>query len=206
MKKQQVKNIGLLGGSFNPVTAGHIEIAKYALKLLDEVILIPCNNHSWAKPLIDFKHRFEMCQLAITKDMSVQDYELRYNLPGDTFSLIEKLKQDKVYKNSNLFFIIGADEANDFRYWKNFIVLSNMITFIVVRRPGVALSFWARSYFTEPHIILRANSAVPEISSSDIRKHFLDYYATGKVSSLLKRKLDPKVFDYIVKNGLYGKC
>lgn len=200
------KCIGLLGGSFNPITLGHIEIAKYASRLLDEVVLVPCNNHSWAKPLIDFKHRFEMCRLAVPEGMSVQDYELRYKLPGDTFSLIERLVQDKIYKESNLSFIIGADEANDFMYWKNFELLSKMVMFIIVQRPGVVLSDWAKSYFTEPHIILPENSDVPEISSSEIRKHLLDYYNTGDASSFLKSKLNPKVFDYIVENRLYEKC
>jgi nicotinate-nucleotide adenylyltransferase len=200
-----MENIGLLGGSFNPITSGHIEIARYALNLVDEVILIPCNNHSWGKSLIDFKHRFKMCQLAIDNRMSVKDYELRYKLSGDTFSLIKILKQSKLYAESNLFFIIGMDEANNFKDWKNYLQLCELVNFIVVQRPGVLQSEWVKRFFKDPHIILPPSLSVPKVSSSDIRRDLSSYYITKRTSSLLRHNLNQEVFKYIIRNDLYKK-
>jgi cytidyltransferase-like protein len=36
-----MKKVGLYGGSFDPPTLGHIEVASTALEHLDEVVMIP---------------------------------------------------------------------------------------------------------------------------------------------------------------------
>jgi nicotinic acid mononucleotide adenylyltransferase len=97
------------------------------------------------------------------------------------------------------------DEANNFKDWKNYLQLSEMINFIVVQRPGVLQSEWVKRFFKDPHIILPPNLTVPKVSSSEIRKHLLDYYYGKRTSSLLRHMLNPEVFKYIIKNELYKK-
>ena len=61
-------NIGILGGSFDPIHNGHLHMAKCAYEsyALDQVWLIPA-GHSPNKDehgLTDAKDRFQMCKLA----------------------------------------------------------------------------------------------------------------------------------------------
>jgi cytidyltransferase-like protein len=92
-RENQYKSLGrkykvaLLGGAFNPITNGHIEVAKFVLntsKEFDEVWLIPAYKHMNNKKLVDFDERFKMCELAIKNDprIKVFDYEKRHNLAG----------------------------------------------------------------------------------------------------------------------------
>jgi nicotinate-nucleotide adenylyltransferase len=202
-----IKKIGFFGGAFSPITEGHIEVARAALYKVNKVIFLPCNNHPWGKELISFKHRFKMCQLAIRSNtfrgvsegpFEVKKFETESS--GDTFSLINYFKQKPYYKKHDLFFIIGMDEANNFIKWKNYKKLLKIIKFIVISRPRTKISTQTIDLFRD-HIILK--ESIPKTSSTRIRKDLLNYYKTKKVTTHLRRNLNPEVFKYIIKNNLY---
>ena len=99
MKK---KKIALLGGAFNPITKGHIQIAEFVLSNSDieQLWITPCYGHAFNKEMVDFKHRLEMCEIA-SKDNSkikVFDYEIRHKLENGTYDFLKRLKKDKSYK------------------------------------------------------------------------------------------------------------
>ena len=60
--------IGILGGTFNPIHNGHIQMANYALKAcnLDEVWIMPAGipPHKDSQGICSPKHRLTMCELA----------------------------------------------------------------------------------------------------------------------------------------------
>jgi nicotinate-nucleotide adenylyltransferase len=191
-------NIGIYGGAFSPITRGHIEAAKYALCILDKIVFVPCYNHPWGKKSIDFEHILKMCRIAMEKNMSVEDFEK--DLPGDTLSLVQKLKHDLYYGQQKLFFIIGVDEANKIKEWKNYKQLLQAIKFIVIPRPGKIISQQTLKLFDT---ILPPTITIPKISSTEIRKDLKKYYSNGIITPQLKFNLNPKVFEYITKNNLY---
>jgi cytidyltransferase-like protein len=63
------KKIGILGGTFNPIHNGHLELAKKAIKDFDLnfVLFVPTGNppHKSSKDIAPKKHRLKMVQLAI---------------------------------------------------------------------------------------------------------------------------------------------
>lgn len=197
--------IGLLGGSFSPITKAHIEIARCALKTLDKIIFVPCNNHPWGKSLIDFKHRFKMCKLAVEKNMFVKDFEVRYKLPGDTFSLINRLKKIPYYKKIDMFFIIGMDEANNIKKWKNYKQLIRLIKFIVIPRENVEIKQRNAWYLKPPHMLLVPETPIPGISSTSVRINLKKFYGNNpkEAKELLSKQLNPEVFEYIKSHKLY---
>ena len=112
-------NIGLLGGSFDPIHKGHIEIAKEALSLLslDSFYFIPTKNNPWKdKQNAPGDMRKEMIEIAIHQEpkMKVCTIELdsTSNEKNYTINTIHALKE--MYPNDNLYYLMGMDQAMAF--------------------------------------------------------------------------------------------
>ena len=93
MVKKNIKNIGILGGSFDPPHKGHLYISKQSIKLLKlhKVIwAITKKNPLKKKPYFPFGLRKKLCGKIIKKDKKIQlkHYEdLRYFLSLDQITL-----------------------------------------------------------------------------------------------------------------------
>src|SRR5574343_117220 len=79
-RAEQYKSLGrkleiaILGGAFNPIHIGHIQLAQFILQLgiFDEVWLMPSYNHMFKNDIVSSEHRLEMCKLAIKKDNRIK--------------------------------------------------------------------------------------------------------------------------------------
>lgn len=131
-------NIGILGGSFDPVHIGHLILAEYALEeyKLEKVIFIPNRIPNLKKPThTSPRHRYLMVKLAIQDNprFMVSDIEIKRKGISYTYDTVMELK--KKFKNTRFFFIIGSDAYNELPRWKNFKKLIKEIEFIVATRP-----------------------------------------------------------------------
>lgn len=200
---------GILGGCFSPITLGHIEVAECALKVVDRVVFIPCNKSVFGKDLIDPSHILKMCSLAIKdKRMSVDDYEIKNKLPGDTFSLVDSINKSCYFGNDSLYFIIGMDEANAFHKWVSYQELKHMIQFIVVPRTGQEQDKSVNWYREPPHVFLKPEKPLLEMSSTKIREALQWMWTKDKghgyeSAVILEKGLDRDVLQYIGERKLY---
>lgn len=185
----ELKKIGILGGSFDPVHIGHISIAEAASKSLnlDFVIFMPA-SHS---PLKDTckasnEHRLEMLRISTSHrtDFIVSDFEIKKGGKSYTFETAEYLK--KIYIDDELFFILGDEAYKDLPNWKNPHRISACFNFAVVTRDELD--------FTEGIHYIKIKPI--SVSSTKIRKRLIE----GKDCSNM---LDSNVLHYIEKNGLY---
>lgn len=179
---REARNIAVYGGSFNPVHWGHVVSAINCLinnPIIDEVLVAPCFQQT-GKDLLDFHHRFNMCQLAFqqTNKVTVSDVEFHLGDESYTYRLVQHLKDKN--PNWNLRFIIGADLKESYKKWKNSEVIDRIAPPLVVPRPG---------FSDGPGI---------DISSTKIRNCF-----KLNRTDFLERVLPAPVFSYIVEHQLY---
>ncbi|MCW8966156.1 MAG: nicotinate (nicotinamide) nucleotide adenylyltransferase, partial [Candidatus Pacearchaeota archaeon] len=204
LKKEPMVNVAILGGAFNPITLGHIQIAMYVLSacsLFNEIWIMPCYKHIYSKKMAESDHRLEMCRLAALIDdrIKVSDYEIKNRFEGGTYYLLKQLLDEDFIKNHfHCSLIIGQDNANTFNKWVKHKELKQLIRFIVIPRQGVKRDTSIDWYLTSPHIFLDADSPIMEVSSTQVRNLLQkqDYNQAGNL-------LDPAVLSYIKKHNLY---
>lgn len=134
------RNIGLLGGSFDPVHKGHIAIATAALEAfnLDEVRLMPCAQQALKDdspaPAAD---RCALLRFAIaTNPKLTLDCRELYR-GGKTYTYDTLLELTREAPDARFWFIIGMDSVCSFDKWYRAADLINMCEFIAFDRPGV---------------------------------------------------------------------
>lgn len=125
--------VGLLGGSFNPPHQGHVHISELAIKKLglNQVWWIPTAQNPFKKKSLyeNYATRVAKCR-ALTKlnhKLHIKEFDDIY-----TEKLVRRLKAR--YKNIEFFWIMGADNLENFHKWKNFKKLVELIPIAVFSR------------------------------------------------------------------------
>jgi nicotinate-nucleotide adenylyltransferase len=201
-EKEKIQ-VGVLGGAFDPITNGHIDLAKFVLEkeVVEQVWLMPCFQHCFGKKMTSDSHRLAMCKIATASysKIGVSDLEIEYRLKGDTYSLIKKMKSNAITnKIYDFTIIIGQDNANRFKEWYKYEELMEMIRFIVVPRKGVAPEKdW---YMKKPHIFLNEPTNISDVSSTIVRNELA--FAKHPTESL-RLNVPSGVLKYIFKHKLY---
>ena len=105
------KRYGFFGGSFNPVTNAHIQLANLVANTynLDKVVLVPMGDNYNKQDLISEKYRYEMLKLAIKNHKKIEVSDIELNLPYALTMLEAFQKIEKTYTEVKPYFIIGAD-------------------------------------------------------------------------------------------------
>ena len=115
--------IGILGGTFDPIHKGHMDMASSAKEQLnlDEVWIMPAGTppHKSNDHITGRMHRYEMCRIACERmeGCVVKDIEL-FSLkskPNYTYLTMEKLKTS--YPMDEFFFLMGQDSIDYFDHW-----------------------------------------------------------------------------------------
>ena len=134
---QEKRIAGIMGGTFNPIHAGHIHIAIAAYKQfhLPEILIMPSGNPSSYKDtqmLASASHRCNMIYLAIKNYSYMKLSTLEIDRQGKTFTsdTLEELKPfyDIIY------FIIGADSLFELETWHKAAYVMNHCHFLAANR------------------------------------------------------------------------
>jgi len=201
------RKIGILGGTFNPIHAGHLIIAEAVRHQyeLHKVLFIPSANppHKEGQEIIPAVHRYKLVSLAIADNpfFEVSDIEMKREGRSYSVQTLHALR-DADRQPTDYFFIIGADSVPELRTWKNIQQLASLCTFVVVPRPGWGIQRLAHMDLGLPkwlkqNLLANVVSAPPiGISSTEIR----DRIQQGRSI----RYLVPKaVEEYIAEHSLY---
>ena len=192
VKDKKRKQIGILGGNFNPVHNAHLVVADQVRQQLglDQVLLMPEYEppHVDKKETIDEQHRLKMLELAIEgiEGLGIETIELErkgISYSYDTMKLLTEQHPDTDY-----YFIIGADMVDYLPKWYRIDELVELVQFVGVQRPRY------KSGTSYP--VIWVDVPLMDISSSMVR----DFLAQGRTPNFL---LPQPVLDYIEKEGLY---
>lgn len=193
--------IGFFGGCFNPPTNAHINLAIKALKecKLDKVIFVPVGDFYKKKDLVSGTHRYNMLKIACTglKNIEVSDLEIniKQNLCAtDAFELIARN-----YPNTDIFFIMGADNFIDMANWKNPDELVKKYKYIVLDRGSIEIERYAEKdlKMNNDNLFIIENEGYRSCSSSKFRKNFREEKKYDK------EIISDEVLDYIIENNLF---
>ncbi len=115
-------NIGVLGGTFDPIHIGHLIVAEEArIKLgLEEVLFVPAGE-PWLKQDRDVTpaiHRVEMVRRAIADnpDFKLSTLEVDRSGPSYTVDTLQALQEQ--LSETSLFFVLGRDTLAELPLWK----------------------------------------------------------------------------------------
>ena len=137
--RQPRAEIGVLGGTFNPVHNGHLRLAEFVLGNLelDEVRLVPANIPPHKNPPeISAEHRAAMVELAVTGSPGIVCDRRELGFFGPSFSVrtIGSLARD--FPDAGLHLILGLDAFLGLPSWYRWWKIAELCRFVVVNRPG----------------------------------------------------------------------
>jgi nicotinate-nucleotide adenylyltransferase len=209
--------IGIMGGMFDPVHKGHLQLAQAALTYcrLDLVKLIPCGTPVHRdRSIATAAQRVAMLRLACGDDarLQVDTREVDSPAPSYTYDTAAALRSEN--PEAALFLVLGLDVFLAFDTWHRWQDLLGLVHLLVAVRPGytyascklarafhqevgarIATTAEAATKYSAGRILMAALD-LPDISSTQVRRAI----RVGDDASAL---LPPVVAGYIATNQLY---
>lgn len=196
-------NIGILGGSFDPPHKGHVAVAKRLIKLhyFDEVWFMPCYQHPFNKNLSASDKRLEMTKYLENANIQVSDVEIKKESTSysiDTLRFFAKKRPKDKFS-----WIIGTDQIETFKKWREWKEIIDKFKLIVVPRTGFKraqkelVNIEKLVAFPKNIILVDRKKFSPiYISSTFIRKRV-------KKNQSISNMMPKAVENYIIQNKLY---
>ena len=205
----EMRHVGLLGGTFDPIHYGHLVVAEEVRAALDlaDMVFIPTGQppHKREGTVTAAEHRFAMLELAIASNPHFSISRVELDRPGPSYTVETlRLLRQQWGGQTVFYFIIGWDSLEELTTWHDPAgILEQLAYLVAVHRPG---------YQKEPGYRKRLENRLPEIqqrlltmpapqldiSATDLRLRV----AEGKP---VKYQIPEAVERYIVQHGLYRK-
>ena len=156
-------NIGIFGGTFDPIHRGHMALAQAARERcqLKQIHFVPANipPHKQDQPRSSYFDRFAMVVLATANEKAFLPSTLEApesnamasgkvsrqrkpempDVANYSIDTVRRFKQT-LGKSDRLFFLIGIDAFRDIAKWREPETLFRECEFIVASRPGYSLA------------------------------------------------------------------
>lgn len=196
------ERIGIMGGTFDPIHEGHIQMARAAMKeaKLDRVLMIPTGNPPHKQGITPAEDRWKMLCAACAQEEGLYPDRLELDRPGviytiDTLSILKEK-----YPKADLYYIIGADTLMELCHWRDYERVLSMCTFLVCPRA------W---HYTPAQLTLE-RKRLTELGGSIVMLDMepVDVSSTALREALQKGEPTPllpvAVREYCGIKGLYG--
>lgn len=198
------KKIGLLGGTFDPIHLGHLNLAMEIMekKGLDEVWFIPAhiNPHKLESPPTSAPdHRLEMLKLALQDIPSFKVVDIEHQLPSPSYTVNTVKHILKENSSDQFYLLLGEDSIPGFIHWYRPEEIVKMVPLLIGSRSGN----WHLSRKEGQEEVYEAiqkglvRTRLLDISSTELRKRLSEGLYCGHL-------IPPQVLAYINQNQLYS--
>ncbi len=195
--------IGLMGGSFNPIHCGHVALTRAALESgrVERVLFLPTGNPPHKKEgLADKFDRLRMVELAVEHEAGMAVCREEIDRDGVIYTVDTLAALKRKMPDCTLTYLIGADTLRALGTWRRVETVIERCKFLVMMREGE----------TREEVIRLAGlwtQRGAQIDFLDARK--MDISSTQIREQIQKglpfeRLVPQAVADYIHEYGLYG--
>lgn len=221
-------NIGLFGGTFDPIHLGHVALARAARERyeLGRIYFVPASlpPHKQSPPRASYFDRFAMVVLATMGEKTFVPSLLEApgsvsaERPNYSIDTVRRLKPT-LKKADRLFFLIGIDAFNEVAKWHEAEAVLGACEFIVASRPGYSLADVAHALplrlRPKPHVTkpFARQPAKGDLVLPGVTIHLLEDVQQNISATAIReaaaarrsltRVVDPVVAEYIKKMELY---
>lgn len=195
------KNVGIMGGTFNPIHNGHLALAQAAYEqiCLDKILFMPSGISYLKNGVLDVRHRINMTSLAIKPypyfELSLVEAEREGNTyTSDTLQLLNNHNP-----TINYYFIMGADSLFQIESWHEPQIIYSLCTLICAIRDDYdkrAIYEKGKQLKSLGAKILYLDMPKIDISSTNIRQSVANMIP-------ISNEVPYEVEQYILKEKLY---
>ncbi len=197
------RQLGILGGTFDPVHYGHLSLALAARRCadLDRVLMVPSGQppHKPQGAAASAADRLAMVRLAAEDQpgLEVWDGEVKRDGPSRTYDTLVQLATE--FADCDLHFILGSDALREIASWYRYPEVLDLAIFVVCDRPGERLLSLAELEaigIASHRVRVCESSGLVDVEARQVR-------ASIAAGHPLDGLVHPKVADYIRRNHLY---
>ncbi len=132
--------LAIFGGTFDPIHAGHLAVAREASAQfdLDRVLFVPAAHppHKAGVTHAPYLDRVRMIELACAEDPRFEVSRIEEGTARSySIDTIQKVRA-ALSPGDVLYFLIGADAFAEIRTWRRWEDVARLVRFLVVSRPG----------------------------------------------------------------------
>ncbi len=188
--------IAVFGGTFNPFHIGHYEMLSNICELpyIDRVFVIPDKipPHKTCEFLANDEDRIEMCRLVCEDFPKTELCLIEFEREGKSYTVDTVKALQQKYPNDTFYIVIGGDMLASLDSWYKWKELIKAVPFIAFSREGIAFDAHLNRLRLFGADITVIDKKITDISSTELR------------AITMKEMLPEKVYNYIVKKGIYN--
>lgn len=197
-----MRQLGILGGTFDPPHIGHLLLAETARETLqlEQVLFLPAGQppHKGDRTISPAEHRLAMTELLVAENphYRADPLDLHRPPPHYTATLLPLLRDG--YPDAVLWLLIGGDSLRDFLSWHRPEEILKFARLAVLPRPG-ADPDWPALVAALPALegaVTFLDGPSVALSATQIRR----WAAAGRGLNYL---MPPAVREYIHRHQLY---
>ena len=196
------ERIGILGGTFDPIHQGHIQMALSVLDTvkLNQLLIMPSGSPPYKSCAASAEDRWKMVVMACSQDSRLIPSRMEIDRKGAVYTIDTLKAIQKEHPKAEIYYVIGADALMKLQNWHRMEEVLPLCTFLVCPRAASAEPV----AFSEEKNRLTALGARIQI----VKMHPLTVSSTALRQAMAEGEptplLEPYIREFCGCKGLYG--
>ncbi|MBU2495834.1 MAG: nicotinate-nucleotide adenylyltransferase [Candidatus Omnitrophota bacterium] len=131
-------NIGILGGTFDPIHTGHLIVAETAREVLglEKVLFVPAGvpvHRGLTEAPAEDRYRMVLLAIDGNPGFAASDFEINRQSPSFSYETVQHFSEQYGI-GAKFYLILGADAFQEIGAWYKINSLARLVTFVVAGR------------------------------------------------------------------------